>query len=101
MRLTSELTLTTDFECDARYLSRERAQSYDHAIYRVLEVEDLAARVDLDLLGEVAEGDGFCDERDGAHLRCQVGGELVHDTGELAPGAFDIEHERLATEFTV
>ncbi len=55
--LTAELALGTYFLRDARHLRREGAQLIHHDVDGVLELQDLAARVDRDLLGEVAVGD--------------------------------------------
>ena len=73
--LPAELALGADFLRDARDLGRERAQRVDHRVDRVLQLVDLAARVDGDLLREVAVGDGGRHLRDAAHLRGQVAGE--------------------------
>src|SRR5439155_509329 len=52
--LATEATLGTDLARHARDLAGEPVQLVDHAVDRVLELEDLAAHVDGDLLGEVA-----------------------------------------------
>ena len=61
--LAAELAFGTDFLRDAGHFGGERAELIDHDVDRVLQLEDLAARVDRDLLREVAVGDGGRDVR--------------------------------------
>lgn len=63
----------------------------DHSVDRVLQVQDLAASLDFDLLGQIAQGDSLGHCRDGAHLRGQVRSQLVDDSREIAPCALDVE----------
>ncbi len=65
---------------------------------RVLELEDLALRVDGDLARQVAARDGRRHLGDVAHLRGEVRGEQVHVVGEVLPRAGHAGHDRLATE---
>src|SRR3712207_9019302 len=51
--LAAELALGADLARDARDLVRERAQLVDHRVDRVLQLEDLAPRLDGDLLRQV------------------------------------------------
>src|SRR6185503_1109857 len=53
-RLATELAFRADFARDARDFRREPAQLIDHRVDRFLQLQDLAAHVDGDLLGEVA-----------------------------------------------
>ena len=71
--LAAEDALGADLARDAGDLGRERAELVDHRVDRVLELEDLAARVDGDLLRQVALGDG------GRHL-----GDVADLVGEVA-----------------
>src|SRR5205085_1044561 len=64
----------------------------------VLQLEDLAAHVDGDLLREVAIGDGGGDFGDVPHLTGQVGGHEVHVVGQLLPGAGDALYPCLAAQ---
>ena len=48
--LAAELAVGADLARDARDLVGERRELVDHRVDRVLELEDLAARVDGDLL---------------------------------------------------
>ena len=52
------------------------SQLIDHRVDGVLQLQDLAADVDGDLLRQVAVGDGDRDLGDVAHLRGQVAGHL-------------------------
>src|SRR5262249_1300881 len=69
----------------AHYFRRERPVLVHHCVDRVLELEDLAADVDGDLLGEVAGGEGFGHFGDVAHLAGEVAGHEVHVVGEVFP----------------
>ncbi len=73
-------------------------QVVDHRVDVVLELGHLAAGVDLNRSGQVALRDGGGDVRDRANLRRQVGGEQVHVSGEVLPGAGGAGHVRLAAE---
>src|SRR5207302_648336 len=53
VRLAAELTLRTDLPSDAGHFGGEAVELVDHGIDRVLQLEDLAARVGSDLLGEI------------------------------------------------
>ncbi|KAF5368132.1 hypothetical protein D9615_010216 [Tricholomella constricta] len=48
--------------------AREGDALDDHSVDGILQIEYFTAGIDLDLLGEIAEGDGFCDFSDGADL---------------------------------
>ena len=67
--LAAELALGADLAGHAAHLAGEAVELVDHRVDRVLQLEDLAADVDGDLLGEVAVGDGGGDLGDVAHLR--------------------------------
>ena len=59
----------------------------DHGVDVVLQLGDLAARVDLDRPGQVALGHGGGDLGDGAHLGGQVRRQQVDVAGQVLPGA--------------
>ena len=79
-------------------LERLLLQVADHLVDRVLERRHLARRLDGDRAGEVALGHGGRHFGDRAHLVGQVGGELVHVVGEVAPQAGRARHARLTAE---
>ena len=83
--LPTEHALGADLAGDAGDLGRERAQLVDHRVDRVLELEDLPAGVDRDLLRQVATGDGGRDLRDVADLVGQVRGHEVDRVGQVPP----------------
>src|SRR5207253_3055110 len=76
-RLATEAALGTDLARHAGDFSSELIQLIDHAVDGVLQLEDLTANVDGDLLGEVALGDGGGDLGDVAHLGGQVAGHVI------------------------
>ena len=53
-RLAAELSFRADLARHARDLRRERAELIDHRVDRVLQLQDLAAHFDGDLLRQVA-----------------------------------------------
>ena len=71
--LTAELAFGADLAGDAGDLVGERRELVDHRVDRVLQLEDLALRVDGDLLGQVTVGDGGRDLGDVADLAGEVG----------------------------
>ena len=99
--LTAELALGADLARDARDLVGERGQLVDHDVDRLLELEDLALRVDRDLLAEVAVGDRGRDLGDVADLARQVRGHEVDVVGQVAPRARDARHVGLAAELAL
>src|SRR5262249_30348665 len=101
VRLAAEPALGADLAGDARYLGAERAQLVDHRVDRVLQLEDLAADVDGDLLRRVAERDRRRDVRDVADLIREVAGERVDVVGEVLPDAADAFDVRLAAELAL
>ena len=79
----------------------ERRELIDHDVDRVLQLEDLAAHVDRDLLREVAVRDRGRDLGDVAHLAGQVRGHEVDVVGEILPHAGDAAHLGLAAELAL
>jgi hypothetical protein len=70
--LAAELALGADLAGDAGHLGGEAVELVDHRVDRDLQLEDLAAHVDGDLLAQVAVGDGGRDVGDVADLAGQV-----------------------------
>ena len=66
-----------------------------------LSFEHLAARVDGDLLREIALRDRGRDVGDVAHLAGEVVGERVDVVGQVLPGAADALDARLAAELAL
>ena len=96
--LAAELTFGADFLRDARHFGGERAELVHHGVDGVLQLENLAAGVDGDLLRQVAAGDGGRDVGDVAHLVGQVAGHRVDVVGQVLPGAADAGHVGLAAQ---
>ena len=96
--LAAELALRADLAGDAGHLRGERVELVDHRVDGVLQLEDLAADVDGDLLGQVAVGDGGGDLGDVAHLAGEVAGHGVDAVGQVLPDAGDALDLRLAAE---
>ena len=71
-RLATEDALGADLERDPGHFGRERAELVDHGVDCALERGHLALDLDLDLLREIAFGDGRGDLGDGPDLICQT-----------------------------
>ncbi|TMQ19589.1 MAG: hypothetical protein E6J90_17765 [Deltaproteobacteria bacterium] len=85
LSLAAEHALGADLARDAGDLGRERVELIDHRVDRVLQRDQLAARLDGDLAAEVALGDGRGDLGDVADLVGQVARHLVDVLGQLLP----------------
>ena len=79
-------------------LLRRVLQVADHLVDRVLQRRDLALRLDRDRARQVALRHRGRDLGDRAHLRRQVGRELVDVLGQALPGARRARHLGLAAE---
>jgi hypothetical protein len=73
-RLATERSFRTHFARHARHFRRERPELVHHRVDRVLQLENLSAHVDGDLLRQVAVRDRGRDLRDVSHLAGQVTG---------------------------
>src|SRR6185295_14142831 len=89
------------FAGDARDLRSERAQLLDHRVDGFLELQDLSADVDSDLLRQVAIGHGHRHVGDVADLAGEVGGHRVDVVGEVLPGAGDARYLRLSAKLAL
>src|SRR5207302_258830 len=98
LRLAAELAHIGSPACSAGHLPGEGVELVDHRVDRVLQLEDLAADVDGDLLGEVAVRHRGGDLGDVAHLAGEVAGHHVHALGEVLPDAADLLDLGLAAE---
>jgi hypothetical protein len=90
--LAAQPAFGADLARNARHFGGKSVQLIDHRVQRFLQLQDLAADVDGDLLGEVAAGDGRRDLGDVADLRRQVRRHEVDVVGEVFPGAADSGH---------
>ncbi len=66
----------------------------------LFQLQDLAFRIDGDLLRQVAFCNRRCHFRDVTNLSSQVTGELVHVVGEIFPRSRYAFHLSLAAEFS-
>ena len=89
--LAAEPALGADLPGDARDLVGEGRELVDHRVDGVLQLEHLAARVDGDLLGEVAVRDRGRDLGDVAHLA----GEVVGERLTLSVRSFQVPRDAL------
>ena len=98
--LAAELSFGAHFAGHAGHFGGERVQLVHHGVDGVLEVENFAAHVHGDLLGQVAGGHRGGHFGDVAHLAGQVGGHQVHVVGQVLPGAGDAFHLGLTAELS-
>src|SRR5882762_7222561 len=96
--LPAESTFRPHLARDASHLVGEGVELVDHRVDGVLELEDLAANVDGDLLREVAVGDRGGHIRDVAHLAGEVAGHEVDVVRQVLPDAAHAAYLRLAAE---
>ena len=99
-RLTAELSFGTDFARDARHFGGERVELVDHRVDGAFELEDLAARLDGDLFGEIAVRDGGRHVGDVAHLVGEVAGHRVDRIREIFPRTGDALDDGLTAELS-
>ena len=85
--LAAQLAFGADLAGHAGHLGGEGVELVDHGVDGVLQLQDFAADVHGDLLGQVAVGDGGGDLGDVAHLAGQVAGHGVDGVGQVLPGA--------------
>ena len=96
--LTAQPALDADVAGHAGHLVGERRQRDDHVVDGLDQRRDLAARVEGQLLIEVAVGDRGHDARDAAHLLGQVARHQVDVVGQVPPHARDAAHLGLAAQ---
>ena len=96
--LAAELAVGADLARDAGDFRGERTQLIDHRIDGFLELQNLAAHVDRDLLRQVAVRHRDRHLGDVANLRGEVRRHRVHALGQLLPHAGDAADLGLAAE---
>lgn len=79
MRLTTELALRTDFQCDTSDFSGQCAKLDNHSIYSILQIKDFTTSIDVNLFRQITEGDGFSNLGDAPDLIGQIGSQFVDD----------------------
>ena len=100
-RLAAEAPVGADLARHARHFRGERPELIHHRVDGFLELQNLAAHIDGDLLGKVAVGHGDGHVGDVADLRREVAGHLVDGLGEFLPHARDALDLRLAAELAL
>ena len=96
--LPAQLALDAHLAGDPGDLGGEGVQLIDHHVDRVFQLENLTVDVDGDLAGQVTAGNGGRDLGDVAHLRGEVGRQLIHVVGEVLPDSADAADLGLSTE---
>src|SRR6202035_4501671 len=99
--LAAQAALAADLTGDAGDFRGERGELVDHGVDGGLELEDLAARVHVDLLGQVALGDGGGDLGDVADLAGQVVRHRVDGVRQVFPRAGHAFDDGLAAQAAV
>ena len=97
-RLPAQLALDADLASHGGHLVGEHAQRVGHAVDGVGQRRHFAARLDHQLLRQIALGDGGHHLDDAAHLTGEVRGHQVHVVGEVLPGARHARHLRLSAQ---
>src|SRR4029077_4755713 len=81
LRLSTKLSVGTDFAGHASDFAGERIELVHHRVDGVFKFENFAFYVDRDLAGQVAAGNGRCHFGDVSDLTGQVPGHRVHRAG--------------------
>src|SRR5207244_2136394 len=96
--LAAQFAFGADLAGNAGHFGGETAQLVDHRVDGILELQDFAAHIDGDFLGEVAVGDGDGHVGDVSPLRRPAAGHEVDAIRQVLPGAGDPGHGGLAAE---
>ena len=96
--MSTQTAFRAHFARDAGYLAGEAIQLINHGVERFFQLQNLAAHIDRDLLGEIALGDRGCDFGNITDLAGQVAGHEVYVIGEIFPGTADAEDLRLTAQ---
>ncbi len=99
--LAAQLAVGTDFAGDAGDFGREGAKLIHHGVDGFLQLQDFAADVHRDLLGQVAVGDGDGDLGDVSNLAGEIVGHGIDALGQVLPDARHLGDLRLAAEFAL
>src|SRR5207302_872734 len=96
--LAAQFAFGADLAGNAGHFGGETAQLVDHRVDGILELQDFAAHIDGDFLGEVAVGNRDLHVAVATYLGRQVTGHDVDAIGQVLPGAGDPGHGGLAAE---
>src|SRR5207237_3948607 len=83
--LAAQFAFGADLAGNAGHFGGETAQLVDHRVDGILELQDFAAHIDGDFLGEVAVGDGDGHVGDVSDLSRQIAGHEIHAFGQILP----------------
>src|SRR5207302_1098201 len=98
LRLAAQFAFGADLAGNAGHFGGETAQLVDHRVDGILELQDFAAHIDGDFLGEVAVGDGDGHVGDVSHTRRSSALHDVDAFSQVFPNAAHVAHLRLAAE---
>src|SRR5207244_4006736 len=96
--LAAQFAFGADLAGNAGHFGGETAQLVDHRVDGILELQDFAAHIDGDFLGEVAVGDGDGHVGDVSDLSRQIAGHEIHAFGQIFPNAAHVANLRLPAE---
>src|SRR5205085_1742115 len=94
--LAAELAFRSYLAGDAGDFGGEGVELIDHRVDRVLQLQDLPADIDRDLLRQVAVRNSRGDFGDVSYLAGKIAGHRVHTVGEVLPGPGHAAHFGLA-----
>src|SRR5206468_1727978 len=97
-RLSTETSLRTDFARHPRHFAGEPTELIYHRVDRVLQLENLAANFDGDLLRQIAHRHGGGHLRDIPNLPGEIGGHRIHRVSQVLPRAGHAADFRLSTQ---
>ena len=93
--LTAQFSLGANFQRDPRNLCSKCTEPDNHAVDGVLQIQDFATGVHIDLLGQVSQCDSFGDRGNASDLAGQIGGKFIDCSCQFAPSSFDVEDQSL------
>lgn len=96
--MTAQFSLRADLQRDPRDLCSKCTEPDNHPVDGVLQIQDFTTGVDIDLLGQVSQRDGFGDRCNASDLTGQVGGKFVDRSRQFAPSSFDVEDQSLTAQ---
>src|SRR5262249_14973503 len=99
--LAAQTPIGANFARDARHFAGEGVELVDHRVDGLLELQDFAADIDGDLLGQIAAGHACRPVRDVAPLSREVARHRIDVVGQILPGAGNAGDLRLAAQSPV
>ena len=99
VRLAAEFAFRTDFARHTSDFGREGAELIDHRVDGVFQLQNFAARIDRDLGGQIAFGDGRGDACNVTHLVGEITGHRIDRVGQILPRTGHAANIRLTAQF--